>query len=162
MEKTIVDFILVVSSIYHCKSSHSGSSQWAGLSPQSQGRVSLGGRAVVSPQAALALRGVFCLGTMASAIKWMTQHWDPCSYSICSLPESSVPSLSSGISNPLFSIFEGPQVSDSKWKCVLWPFKWVFASPAVHLWQRATLLYFADGHYLCNFWGLVSGLGIPT
>ena len=46
-------------------------------------------------------------------------------------------------------------VSGCRLKFVHWPFKQLFAPPAVHHWQRATLLLFTTGWYLCTFWALV-------
>ena len=58
---------------------------------------SLGGGAVVSPQAAATQSGMVCLSRIAAAIMGITQLWVPFSYS---LSKASVPSLSSGISSP--------------------------------------------------------------
>ena len=47
--------------------------------------------------------------------------------------------------------FLEPRVSDCKWKFMHWPFKPLFASLAVDLWQRATMPLFTAGCYLCTF-----------
>ena len=69
----------------------------------------------------------------------------------------SSPPMASGISSPLCSPtpLPDPRVSGCKWKFMCWPFKLLFLSPAVYFWQRATLLLFASGCYLCTFCALV-------
>ena len=58
-----------------------------------------------------------------------------------------------------------PRVSGCKWGFVHWPFKRLFESPAVSLWQTETLQLFTAGCYLGTFccyrlgslaWGLYS------
>ena len=84
-------------SVFYLLTLHSG----VRLSPIGQDRISQGIRAVVSPHATAVWRGVLCLSRVVAAIWVMTQHQDPGGYSLSSLPKASVPSLSSGVSNPL-------------------------------------------------------------
>ena len=64
-----------------------------------------------------------------------------------SCPQSLLRCLQPTVLPPLLE----PWLSDSKWKSVHWPFKWLFASPALHLWQTATLPLFASCCDLYNF-----------
>ena len=71
-------------------------------------------------------------------------------------PQSSCPqSLLSHLQPTLLPPLPEPWVSGCKWKFVHWSFKWLFVSPAIHLWQREILLLFATVCYLCAFCGLV-------
>ena len=65
------------------------------------GRVPPGGTAIASPQAAATQRGLVFLSKIAAALWGMTQHQDPCGYSLSSLPKTSVLSLSSSIYSQL-------------------------------------------------------------
>ena len=73
------------------------------LQHQNQGRVCLGSGVVVSPQAVATQRGVVCLSKMAPAVWGVTQHQDPGSCSVSSLPKATILSVSSSISSPLCS-----------------------------------------------------------
>ena len=113
--------------------------------------------AIVSPQVDATQRGVVFLSRMAAAVWGITHHQDPSVYSLSSLAKPSVSSLSSSVSSPPcpHSPLPEPRISGCKWRLVHWLFKRLFVSPAVSLWQRATLLLFATGCYLCTFQALL-------
>ena len=89
----------------------------------------------------------------------MTQHRDPGGYTLSSLRKASIHSVSSSVSSSLCppppSALLEPRLSACKWKVMHWLFKRLFLSLAICLWQRATLLLFTAGCYLCTLWALM-------
>ena len=78
---------------------------------------------------------------------WLLSQLSPQSF----YPQSLLRHLYPSLPPPLLE----PWVSGYKWKFMCWPFKQLFASPGIYLWQIATLPLFASGCYLCTFWALV-------
>ena len=110
------------------------------------------GGAIAFPQADVTWRGVLCLSKRVSAVWGMSQHSDPGSSSLSSLPKATNCRLSSSVSSPLCPPSAGAQ---GKWLqkfFLCWSFKRLSEAPAISFWQAETLLIFAAECYLGSLW----------